>query len=106
MNMKMNQILKQAQDLQKKLKEKQDALADKEYEASSGGGMVTVKVTGKGEILSVKIDPEVVSKDDIDMLQDLIVAASNEALGRAQEAQQDEMSQMMGGLGLKIPGLF
>ncbi|MBX7149405.1 YbaB/EbfC family nucleoid-associated protein [bacterium] len=104
--MNMNQILKQAQDLQKKLKKQQDELASKEFEASSGGGMVTARVTGKGDLLSVKLDPEVVSKDDIDMLQDLIVAAVNEALKKVGEAQQDGMAGMMGASGLKIPGMF
>lgn len=104
--MKMNQIMKQAQDLQKKLEKQQEALASREFEASSGGGMVTVRVNGKGEILAVTIDPEVVNKEDIGMLQDLVVAAVNEAAKRVAEAQQDEMSGMMGGLGLKIPGLF
>lgn len=103
--MKMNQILKQAQQLQKELKSKQDALADKVYEASSGGGMVTVQVNGKGQVLKVQIDPEVVVKEDVEMLEDLVVSAVNGALSRAQEAQQDEMSSMMGGLGLNIPGL-
>ena len=103
--MNVQQIMKQAQELQKKLKKKQDELAIKEFEATSGGGMVTAKVSGKGELISVKIDPEVVSKDDVEMLQDLVVAAVNEALRRVSEAQSDEMSGMMGGMGLKIPGM-
>ena len=104
--MNMNQIMKQAQELQKKLKKQQDELASKEFEASSGGGMVTVRVGGKGDILSVKIDPEVVSKDDVEMLEDLILAAVNEALKKVADAQQDGMAGMMGGAGLKIPGMF
>lgn len=104
--MKMNDIMKQAQQLQKKLQQQQEELAGKEFEASVGGGMVTAKVNGKGEVLAVKIEPDVVNKDDIEMLQDLVVAAVNEALKRVQETQQNEMSGMMGGLGLKIPGLF
>lgn len=104
--MKMTEVLKQAHELQQKLKKQQDELATKEYEASSGGGMVVVRVNGKGEVLSVIIDPEVVSKDDVDMLQDLVVAAVNEALKRVQEEQKDTMADMMGGLGLKIPGIF
>lgn len=103
--MKMTEILKQAGELQKELKRQQKELAKKEYEASSGGGMVVVRVNGKGEVLSVVVDPEVVSKDDIDMLQDLIVAAVNEALKRVQEEQKDTMADMMGGLGLKFPGI-
>ena len=104
--MKMNQIMKQAQELQKKLEKQQEALASKEFEASSGGGMVTVRVNGKGEMLAVTIDPEVVNKEDVGLLQDLVVAAANEAAKRVVEAQQDEMSGMMGGLGLKLPGIF
>ena|SRR3990167_7350696 len=104
--MKMNQIMKQAQELQKKLAKQQEALASKEFEATSGGGMVTAKVNGKGELLSVKLDPEVVTKDDVEMLEDLVVAAVNEALKRVHEATQDEMAGMMGNLGLKIPGMF
>lgn len=103
--MNMNQIMKQAQQLQKQLKVKQDELASHEYEATSGGGMVTVKINGKNEILAVKLDPEVVNPDDLSMLEDLVAAAVNEALKRVQEAQQSELSGMMGGLGLKIPGL-
>lgn len=104
--MDMKLIMKQAQELQKKLKQQQEELADKEFEASSGGGMVTAKVNGKGEMLDLKIDPEVVSKEDVEMLQDLVIAAVNEALGRVQEAQQGQMANMMGGMGLKIPGIF
>ncbi|HBF12783.1 MAG TPA: YbaB/EbfC family nucleoid-associated protein [Deltaproteobacteria bacterium] len=103
--MNINQIMKQAQQLQKELKKQQEMLATKEFEASSGGGMVTCKVNGRGEVLKITIDPEVVNKDDIDMLQDLIMAAVNEATNRAQEAQQDQMGGMMGNLGLKIPGM-
>ena len=102
--MKMTQIMKQAQELQKKLAKQQEALASKEFEATSGGGMVAARVNGKGELLSVTLDPEVVDKNDVEMLQDLIVAAVNEALKRVQEATQDEMAGMMGNLGLKIPG--
>ncbi len=103
--MNMNQIMKQAQQLQKKLAEQQAELATKEFEASAGGGMVTARVNGKSEVLSIKLDPEVVNKDDVEMLQDLVMAAVNEALRRVQEAQQGEMAGMMGGLGLKIPGM-
>lgn len=104
--MKMTEIMKQAQELQKKLAKQQEALATKEFEAASGGGMVTAKINGKGELLSITLDPEVVNKEDLEMLEDLIVAAVNEALKRVQEAGQDEMAGMMGNLGLKIPGIF
>ncbi|MBI2340738.1 MAG: YbaB/EbfC family nucleoid-associated protein [Deltaproteobacteria bacterium] len=102
--MKITEIMKQAQELQKKLAKQHEELGSKVFEAASGGGMVTVKTNGKGEILSVKLDPEIVAKDDVEMLEDLIVAAVNEALKRVREATQDEMSGMMGNLGLKIPG--
>jgi DNA-binding YbaB/EbfC family protein len=97
--------MKQAQELQKKLRQKQEELASKEFEASSGGGMVTAKINGKGELMAIKLDPEVVNKDDVEMLQDLVIVAVNEALRRVSEAQSDEMSGMMGGLGLKLPGM-
>lgn len=104
--MKMNQIMKQAQALQKKLQKQQEELSTKEYEANAGGGMVTVKVNGKQEVISIAIEPDVVDKDDVDMLQDLVLAAVNEALNKVKEEQQQGMSDMMGGMGMKIPGLF
>ncbi len=103
--MNMNQIMKQAQQLQKKMQKQQEELATREYEASAGGGMVTAKLNGKGELITIKIDPEVVSKDDVEMLQDLIVAAVTEANRRVQEDQQTEMAGMVNGLGLKLPGM-
>jgi len=104
--MDMKKIMKQAQDFQKQLKKQQEELAGKEFEGTSGGGMVIAKVNGSAEVLSIKIDPEVIDKDEIEMLQDLIVAAVNQAMVRVQEAQQEGMSSMAGGLGLKIPGMF
>jgi len=100
----MNRIMKQAQKLQREMAEKQEALAQRVFEASSGGGMVTAKINGKQELLELKIEPEVVDKSDIGMLQDLIVAAVNEAHRRSQEEMQKEMSLLMGGMGL--PGMF
>lgn len=104
--MNLGNMMKQAQELQKKLKKQQDELAGKEYQASSGGGMVTATVNGKSELLSITLDPEVVNKEDVSMLQDLIVAAVNQATTQAQEEQQGEMSAMMKGMGMNIPGLF
>jgi DNA-binding YbaB/EbfC family protein len=104
--MKMNQILKQAEQLQKQLKKQQDELATKEFEATAGGGMVTARVNGKSELLSIKIEPDVVDKEDIGMLEDLVVAAVSEALRRAQEEGQGDMMNMMGEMGLKMPGMF
>lgn len=102
--MDMNKILKQAQKLQKEMATKQETLSQNTYEASSGGGMVTAKVNGKQEVLELKIEADVVNKDDIAMLQDLVLAAVNQALRKAQEEIQKEMSSLMGGMG--VPGLF
>src|ERR1041384_985807 len=98
--MDMRQMMKQAQQMQERL---QREMADLKVEGNAGGGMVTVVVNGAKQIQSLKIDPEVVSKDDVEMLQDLIVAAVNDAQRKADE----EMSQKMGGMmgGLKLPGL-
>ena len=98
--MNIQQMMKQAQEMQDRL---QRELAETEVEATAGGGMVTVVMTGVKQLRSVTIDPEVVSKDDVEMLQDLIVAAINDA----QRTVDDEVSGKMGGMmgGLKIPGL-
>jgi DNA-binding YbaB/EbfC family protein len=100
----MTGILKQAQKMQAQLGRIQEEMAERTTEASSGGGMVTVLINGKQEILSVTIDPEVVNPEDVDMLQDLIVAAVNEAIRRSQEMVAEEMKKITGGL--SIPGLF
>lgn len=97
-------IMKQAQALQERMAKLQEEAAKKEVEASAGGGMVTVKLNGRQELLSVKIDPEVVKSGDIEMLQDLLVAAMNEGLRKSQELISEEMKGMTGGL--NIPGLF
>jgi DNA-binding YbaB/EbfC family protein len=97
--------MRQAQKLQTQMKKIQDELGEKTVEASAGGGMVTVVANGKQDIISIKIDPEVVSKDDVEMLEDLIVAAVNESRKRAQELMMGEMAKVTGGLGLP-PGMF
>jgi DNA-binding YbaB/EbfC family protein len=97
----IQQMMKQAQQMQDKL---QKQMAEMRIEATSGGGMVTVVVNGAKQVLSLKIDPEAVSKEDVEMLQDLILAAINDAHRKADEAMQKQMGGMMGGL--KIPGLF
>ena len=99
----MQQLMRQAQKMQQQLTEAQEALDSKEYEASSGGGAVTCKVSGKRELLSLTIKPEVVDPDDVEMLQDLVMAAVNEALRQMGEIEQNEMSKFTSGLG--IPGL-
>lgn len=96
----INQMMKQAKKLQEEMLKKQEELAAKVFEASSGGGMVTANVSGKHELISLKIDPEVVSPEDVDMLQDLVVAAVNEAGRKAQEAAQGILGNMMGGAGM------
>ena len=100
----MASIMKQAQKLQAQLGRIQEEMAEKTTEASSGGGMVTVVINGKQEVLSVRIDPEVVNPQDVEMLQDLIVAAVNEATRKSQEMVAEEMKKITGGL--NIPGLF
>lgn len=97
-------ILKQAQEMHSRITQLQEEMAGKTVEASSGGGMVNVLMNGKQEILSVRIDPEVVNKEDIEMLQDLIAAAVNEAIRKSQEMMAEEMKKLTGGL--NIPGLF
>lgn len=102
--MNIQQLMRQAQEMQRKLAKQQEELATKEFEATSGGGMVTAKVSGAGQLLTLKIDPEVVNPQDIDMLQDLVVAAVNEALRKISEAGQGDMSDMMSKMGIKLPG--
>lgn len=104
MGKKLSDLMKQAQRLQSQIQKMQEELAERTVEATSGGGMVTVVANGKQEIVSIKIDPEVVNKDDIEMLEDLIVAAVNEAKRRAQELVMNEISKLTGGLGIP-PGL-
>ena len=101
--MNMNNIMKQAQKMQKQMLETQEALADKTLEMSSGGGAVKIIISGKKEIKSIKINPEVVDADDVEMLEDLILSAVNEAIRQADEMYNSEMSKITGGIG---GGLF
>ena len=98
--MNIQQMMKQAQQMQERL---QKQMAELKVEGNAGGGMVTVIINGAKQIQSLKIDPEVVSKDDVEMLQDLIVAAVNDAHRKVDEALASQMQGMMGGL--RIPGL-
>jgi DNA-binding YbaB/EbfC family protein len=98
--MNIQQMMKQAQQMQERM---QKEMGELKVEGNAGGGMVTVVMNGAKQVHSLKIDPEVVSKDDVDMLQDLIVAAINDAHRKADEAMSQKMGGMMGGL--KIPGL-
>ncbi|GJQ57309.1 MAG: YbaB/EbfC family nucleoid-associated protein [Candidatus Scalindua sp. AMX11] len=99
----MKQMQKQAATMQKKMEEVQQELKERVIETSSGGGMVTVQANGKQEILNIKIDPEVVNPDDVQMLEDLVLAAVSQALKNSQEMHQEEMSKVTGGL--NVPGL-
>jgi DNA-binding YbaB/EbfC family protein len=96
-------LMKEAQRLQQQMAELQEQIAQKKVQATAGGGMVTVEANGKQELLAIKIDPEVVSKDDVPMLEDLVLAACNEALRKSRELVQQELGKLTGGL--KIPGL-
>jgi len=96
-------IMKEAQKLQQQMMALQEEVAKRTVEATAGGGMVTVVANGKQEIISIKIDTEVVSKDDVQMLEDLVLAACNEALRKSRELVQQELGKLTGGL--KIPGL-
>jgi nucleoid-associated protein EbfC len=98
--MNINQMMKQAQQMQERL---QQQMAEMRVEASAGGGMVTVVVNGNKQIQSLKIDPEVVSKEDVEMLQDLLLAAINDANRKAEDQLSRQMSGLMGGM--NIPGL-
>ncbi len=97
-------LMKQAQQMQARMAKMQEEVGKRTVEASAGGGMVKVVANGKQEILSLVMEPEVVDPDDIEMLQDLVLAAVNEALRKAQAMMTDEMSKLTGGL--KIPGLM
>ncbi len=99
----MANMMKQAQQLQSKMMKLQEELAEKTVESSSGGGMVKVTANGRQQILSIQIDKEVVDPDDVEMLQDLVLAAINDALAKAQEMVSSEMGKLTGGL--TIPGL-
>ena len=100
----MQQLARQAQKLQQQMAKKQEEIEAREFEATAGGGMATAKVNGKKELLSITIKPEAVDPDDVEMLQDLIMAAVNEALRAAVDAMENEMGKMTGGL--SMPGLF
>ncbi len=100
----MGNLMKKAQQLQEKMVKMQEELSDKTVEASAGGGMVTVVANGKQEIVSIKIDPEVVDSDDVEMLEDLVLASVNEALDQAKEMAGAEMNKLTGGV--KIPGMM
>ena len=96
----MNNLMKQAQKMQRQMEENQKALEEKSFTATAGGGAVEVTVSGKKEVVKVKLAEEVVDPDDIEMLEDLIVAATNEALRKMEEISQQSMSKITGGMGM------
>ncbi len=100
----MQSMLKQAQKMQEDMANLQAELEEREYEVAAGGGVVNVKINGKKEILSVKIDPEVVDPDDVETLEDLVVAAVNEAIKKVESTSAEEMQKITGGMSL--PGMF
>ena len=99
----MNELMRQAQQMQTQMAQVQEQLAHETVEATAGGGLVTVKATGTGEITEIKIDPKAIDPDDPEMLEDVVLAAVNEALRSAQNLAQSKMGGITGGLGL--PGL-
>ncbi|MFP4158711.1 MAG: YbaB/EbfC family nucleoid-associated protein [Desulfobacterales bacterium] len=99
----MGKLMKQAQQLQEKMNKLQEEMADKTVEATAGGGMVKAVANGKQQIVSISIEKEVVDPEDVEMLQDLIVAAVNESLTRAQSMVSEEMNKLTGGM--NIPGM-
>ena len=106
MNMDMNKMLQQVQQMQEEVARAQEELAGETVEASVGGGTVVVKATGAGEIVEVRISPEVIDPDDPETLADLVLAGVNQALRNSQELQQSKLGGAMGGLkGLGLPGL-
>ncbi|MBD8500452.1 MULTISPECIES: YbaB/EbfC family nucleoid-associated protein [Paenibacillus] len=100
----MNQMMKQVKKMQEQMLKAQEGLADKVSNGTSGGGAVSVEVNGHKKVLSINIKPEVVDADDIEMLQDLIITAVNDALTKAEDMANDDMAKFTGGM--KIPGLF
>ncbi|MBQ8689243.1 MAG: YbaB/EbfC family nucleoid-associated protein [Clostridia bacterium] len=100
----MQAMIKQAQKMQEDMAAKQEELEAREYDISAGGGVINVKINGKKEILSVKIDPEVVDPDDVETLEDLIVAAVNEGIKKVEAVSAEEMQKITGNIGL--PGMF
>ena len=104
-NFDLGGLLKQAQALQERLASAQEDLAKRTVEGSAGGGMVTVVVNGRLEVLSVRIEPTLLERPDAEMLQDLVVAAVNSAISAAQRMMGEEMGKLSGGLGFKLPGM-
>ena len=102
----MNNLMKQAQKMQRQMEEQAKEMETKEFTATAGGGAVEVTVSGTKKVLKVKLDEEAVDPDDVEMLEDLIVAAVNEAMDKVDEVSASAMSKFTGGMGGQMPGLF
>lgn len=100
----IRKLMKQAQEMQAQMQKMQEQLAEQQIEGTSGGGMVAITMNGRHEVVGVKIDPQVIAPDDVEMLEDLIAAACNDAVAKVQEKMQSEMGKLTGGMG--IPGMF
>ena len=100
----MNAMIKQAQKMQEDMAELQEDLDAREYDVSAGGGMAAIKINGKKEVISIKIKPEIVDPDDIEMLEDILIAGVNEAIKKVEETNEAEMSKITGSMGM--PGMF
>ncbi len=102
----LQQLMQMGQELQARMTKLQEELSGREISASAGGGMVTVTVDGKGTVSRIVIDPTVVDRDDVEMLEDLVLAAVTEAQGKAQSLYEEEMRKAAGGMPIQLPGLF
>lgn len=100
----MNNMIRQAQKMQQEMMKMQNEIEEQEFEATAGGGVITIKMTGAKQLTAVEIKPEAVDPDDVEMLQDLIITAINEAMKKVDEANNSKMSKLTGGM--SIPGLF
>ena len=102
----LQQLMQMGQQLQARIAKLQESLGNQKHAASSGGGMVNATVDGKGELKEIRLDPACVDKSDVEMLEDLIVAAVSQAQAKARQAYEEEMKKAAGGLPMQIPGLF
>jgi len=105
MGMDVNKLMQQVGEMQEQMQKAQDEVEHATVESSAGGGMVTAVVNGKLELVHIRIDPTLLQTPDVDMLQDLVVAAVNEGIRAAQKMMSDEMGKLTGGLGIKLPGM-
>ena len=102
----LQQLMQMGQQLQARITKLQESLGSQKITASSGGGMVSVTVDGKGELKEIRLDPDCVDKNDVEMLEDLVVAAVSQAQEKARKAYEEEMKKAAGGLPMQMPGLF